>query len=322
LNLSNKFGKVDVRTWAKDRAKVEVTIVVKANSESQAKVVFDRIRVDFSSEPAFVRANTVIEPGKGGRADIEFEVNYTAYMPATASLDLSNSFGEANVATINGKAKVNVQHGTVRLDGVGYNLHLDLDQSTCTVARSGDVFTTISNSKLNLNNVGNVHLTSKNSKLSVENGQHVTANSRYDELAFGKVAFVQCDTKYGAVTVVSAGGMNATGQYTTYTIERLRENGSFNLQSGTLFIEQVDKGFTNINLVGKDSDFKIEVEDGASYTLDASGSYAAIAYPAGLKVIYDQDQGNTRQVRGHLGTQSAQSAIKANLTHSGLKVKQ
>ena len=69
VNLVNKYGKIDVKTWDKSRAKIEVTIVVKAGSESHAQVVFERIRIDFSNDDSFVKAETIIESNKSSWFD-------------------------------------------------------------------------------------------------------------------------------------------------------------------------------------------------------------------------------------------------------------
>lgn len=64
VDLSNKYGKVDVHTWERDRVKIDVTIVVDARSESTAQEVFNRIQIDFSNDDSFVKAETSIETNK------------------------------------------------------------------------------------------------------------------------------------------------------------------------------------------------------------------------------------------------------------------
>ncbi len=327
VNLVNKYGKIDVKTWDKSRAKIDVTIVVKAGSESQAQGVFDRIRIDFSNDDSFVKAETIIESNKSswfdwGSSDrTEFQINYQVYMPATASLDLSNKYGDALVAPLSGKAKVNVKYGNFRLEGIG-GLTLDLDYGNGTVVKAGDASVNVSYSKLSLNDVNNVTMTSKYSKLTVDNGANLSAESRYDEFTLAKVDHLECNTKYGSMTVGSAESISATGQYTDIKVDRLKDNGTFDLMYGGLRIENVSKGFAKINLVGKYSDFKIGIEDGASYTLDATANFAGIAYPDGLVVTYEKEKGTSHEVKGHAGTQNARSAIKASLSYGGLKVKQ
>ena len=328
VNLLNKYGKIDVKTWGQNRAKVEVTIVVKAGSESQAQTVFDRIRIDFSNDDSFVKAETIIESNKsswfswGSNDRTEFQINYQVYMPTTAALDLSNKYGDATVAPLSSKVNMDIKYGSFRLEGVGSGLTVNLDYGNGTVVKSGDATVNVSYSKLNFNEVRNINLTSKYSKLTVDNGADLNASSRYDEFDLVKMNNLDCTTKYGNVTIGSAESIKASGQYTDYKIDRLRDNGDFDLMYGGLRIENVSKGFSKINLVGKYSDFKIGVEDGASYTLDASASFAGIAYPTGLVVTYEKEKGTSHEVKGHAGTQNARSAIRASLNYGGLKVKQ
>lgn len=327
VNLINKYGRVDVKTWDKNRAKIEVTIVVKAASESQAQPVFERIRVDFSNDDSFVKAETFIESNKsswfdwGSSSNTEFQINYQVYMPASASLDLNNKYGDALVAPLSGRTKVDVKYGNFRLEGANA-LTVTLDYGNGTVVKSGDATVNVSYSKLNLNNVRNVNMTSKYSKLTVDNGADMNADSRYDEFQLTKVDRLTCTTKYGNIAVGNAESITATGQYTDFKVNRLQESGTFDLMYGGLRIENVSKGFSKINLVGKYSDFKIGVENGASYVLDANANFAGIAYPDGLVVTYEQEKGTSHSVKGHAGAQNARSTIQASLNYGGLKVKQ
>ncbi len=328
VNLVNKYGKIDVKTWDKNRAKVEVTIVVKATNESQAQTVFDRIRIEFANDDSYVKAETIIQSNKsswfdwGGSDKTEFQINYQVYMPASASLDLSNKYGDALVAPLTGKAKIDVKYGNFRLEGANAGLSLSLDYGNGTVVKSGDANVTVSYSKLSLNDMQSVNLTSKYSKLTVDNSGDMIVDSRYDEFKLGKVGLLQCTSKYGSIIVGSANSIKATGQYTDINVDRLKGNGDFDLLYGGLRIENVSKGFEKINLIGKYSDFKIGIENGASYTLDANASFAGIAYPTGLVVTYEQEKGTSHQVKGHTGNQNSRSAIKASLNYGGLKLKQ
>ncbi|MBK8567019.1 MAG: hypothetical protein IPN76_27740 [Saprospiraceae bacterium] len=330
VNIVNKYGKVDVKTWDKNRAKVEVTIVVKASSESQAQPVFDRIRIEFANDDSYVKAETVIESTKsnwfdwgGWNEKTEFQINYQVYMPASASIDLTNKYGDALVAPLNGKAKADIKYGNIRLEGANAGLSLVLDYSEgSTVVKSGDANVNISYSKLTMNDVRNVNLTSKYSKLNLENGGDLNAESRYDDMKLGKVNHLQCNTKYGSVAVGSANSIKATAQYSDIKVERLKGNGDFDIAHGGLRIDNVSKGFEKINLLGEHSDFRIGIENGASYTFDANASFAGIAYPDGLVVTYEQEKGSSHQVKGHAGSQNTKGAIKASLNYGGLKVKQ
>ncbi len=330
VNIVNKYGKVDVKTWDKNRAKVDVTIVVKASTESQAQPVFDRIHIEFANDDSYVKAETVIDPSKSNWLDwdswagdkTEFQINYQVFMPASASIELSNKYGDALVAPLYGKAKADIKYGNIRLEGANAGLSLVLDYGNGTVVKSGDANVNVSYSKLTINDARNVNLTSKYSKLNLDNGGDLNAESKYDDIKIGKVNHLQCNTKYGSMSVGSANRVKATAQYTDINMERLKGDGDFDISYGGLRIDNVSKGFEKINLLGKHSDFKIGIENGASYTFDANASFAGIAYPDGLVVTYEQEKGSSHQVKGHVGGQNARGVIKASLNYGGLKVKQ
>ncbi len=327
VNLINKYGKIDVKTWNKSRVKVDVTIVVKAKSESSAQSVFDRIRIDFTNGEDFVKAETVISSAKSswwswGDDNSEFQINYEVFMPESGALDLQNKYGDAFVASLTGRANIDVKYGNFRLEGVGGDLNVTLGYGNGTVVKARNTSADISYSKINFNDVQDVNFTTKYSKISVDNGANLKAESRYDQFYLSKVNRLNCQSRYGNFEIGEAESVVAVSRYTDFKINRLRDRGDFDLQYGGLRVEKLSKGFSNVNLVGKYSDFKIDVEEGASYTLDAATNYAGIAYPAGMNVTYEKDKGTSHEVKGHTGTQNARSVIKANLSYGGLKVKQ
>ncbi len=328
VHLSNKYGTVNVNTWDRDRVKIDVTIVVEAKSESAAKSVFDRIKVDFANDDNYVSAETAIESTKGwwdGWGDnkrTEFQVNYEVFMPESCNLDLSNKYGNATVSPLVGSANVNVKYGDFQLEGVGGELVVYLGYGNGTVVKARDVSAEVSYSKLNLNDVQDVSFNTKYSKLYVDKGAAVKAESRYDHFGLGKVDRFNCQSRYGNVEIGETESLVAVSRYTDYRVDRLSDNADLDLQYGGLRIDELAKGFSEVNLNGKYSDFKIYVQEGASFTLDAETNYAGITYPTGLNVAYEKDKGTSHEVKGHSGTQGARSVIRANLSYGGLKVKQ
>ncbi len=324
VDLSNKYGTVDVHTWERNRVKIDVTIVVDARSESSAQNVFDRIQIDFNNDDSFVKAETTIETNKswwGGNAKSEFQVNYNVYMPESCNLVLSNKYGDSNVEAITGKADVIVKYGNFQLDGIGGDLKVSLGYGNGTVAKARNVAAEVSYSKLNLNEVQDVDFETKYSKLYVEKGAAIKANSRYDHFNMAKIDRFNCESRYGNVEIGNVETVIAVSRYTDYKVDKLVESGDFNLEYGGLRVGDLAKGFSTVVLNGKYSDFKIYVEPGASYALDGATNYAGIAYPTEMNVTLDKDKGTSHEVKGHVGTAGARSTIKANLNYGGLKVK-
>jgi hypothetical protein len=326
VNLSNKYGKIDVHTWERNRVKVDVTIVVDARSESAAQEVFDRIRIDFSNDDDFVKAATSIE-AKGWWGESwssnksEFQVNYEVYMPNGCSLELENQYGNANVEAISGSADIQVKYGDFQLEGVGGDLKIELGYGNGTVVKARDMTVDVAYSKINITDAQDVSFDTRYSKINLDRGSAVKADSRYDQFNIGKIVRFNCESRYGNVDIGEAETVIAISRYTDYKLNNLHESADFDIEHGGLRVNQLAKGFSNVNLNGRYADFKIYVEPGASFVLDGNTKYAGIVYPAELNVTHEKDKGTSHEVQGHIGTKGARSVIKANLDYGGLRVR-
>lgn len=324
VDLSNKYGKVNVNTWERDRVKIDVTIVVDARSESSAQDVFDRIDIDFSNDNDYVKAETTIESttswwgGTNNRS--EFQVNYQVFMPESCNLKLSNKYGDSQVDAISGKANIIVKYGNFELEGVGGELQLYLGYGNGTVVKARNVDAEVSYSKLNLNNVQDIDFSTKYSKLYVDKAASVKAASKYDQFSLDDIDRFNCESRYGNVEIGTARNVVATARYTDYRIENLTGSGDFNLEYGGLRIENLAKNFEDVEMTGKYSNFKLYIEPGAVYSLDGAASYSTINYPPAMEVTYEKDRGTSHEVKGNVGGNGG-GVIKANLRYGGLKVR-
>lgn len=328
VDLTNKYGKVDVKTWDRNRVKIDVTIVVDARSESAAQDVFDRITIDFSNDDDFVKAETNIESknswwdsGSWTGKKTEFQVNYEVYMPSSCNLALENKYGNSTVAAITGSADVEVKYGDFRLEGVGGDLKVYLGYGNGTIVKARDVSAAVSYSKINFNDAQDIDFDTKYSKIYVDRGAAIKADSRYDQFSLGNINRFNVESRYGNVEVRNVETMIANSRYTDYKVEKLSESADFAIEYGGLKIDELAKGFSSVVLDGKYSDFKIYVERGASFTLDGATSYAGIGYPTEMNVTYEKDKGTSHDVKGYVGTEGARSTIKATLDYGGLRVR-
>lgn len=328
VSLANKYGRVEVRTWNRNRVKIEVNIIVKAKSESAADDLFDRIDIDFTNSSNFVSAETRIEPEKSSwfdwsfSSDAEFQINYEVFLPGSVDLSLRNKYGDAFVEPIAGKVELEIKYGNIRLERLDNTLDLTLGYGSGTVVSARNVNADLGYAKLNIDDADDVSLVSKYSKVTIDNAWLVSGESKYDDIVLGKIRKMNLQAKYGNVEIREAKELNASAKYTDFKVEKLVEGGVFELQYGGLKVERLARGFSMLELKGKYADFKINVEPGSSYLLDAETNYAGIAYPAGLQLTYEKDRGGSQSVKGHVGTSGARSVIKANLDYGGLKVRQ
>lgn len=324
--LENKYGKIDVKTWDKDRVKVNVNIVVKTSSESEAEEVFDRIMIDFASGNDFVSAKTSIGSGKKSwwewdDKNTEFQINYEVWIPTQGSLDLTNKYGDAQIAAIGGKTKVNVKYGDFSMEEAKSDLTINLGYGSGIILLAKDISGEISYSKFRIKQAEDINLDTHYSKMNIEKAGNLEIESRYDNYEVGEVRDFKCEARYGDMDIIMVDNVICNSRYTEYRIEKVSDKCDFNLEHGGVTVEQIMKGFSEVVLIGKHTDYRLTVEPGASYQLDANAQFAGIKYPSNMNVDYDNEKGTAHTVKGYHGTKNARSVIKANLNYGALRVR-
>lgn len=327
-SLYNKYGSIDVKTWAENRVKISVTIVVDASSESDAQEVFNRINIDFSNSDSYVKAETSIGSKKSnswwswGNTKSDYKIKYEVFLPATNQLDIRMEYGDVNAAKMSSTGKINVKYGNFRIGGFGANATVSLEYGNGIIEQADDISGTIRYSQFRCNQAKNLDVTSEYSTVTVAKGRDVISNSKYDNYDLGEVREFRNNGKYDNIKITSAENITVASQYTEVKAKRIANNVDLTLKYGGASIDQVAKGFNTVVLNGNYTDFKVMVEDGATYRLEASADYAGITYPQVVNVTFEKERGVSHEVSGYVGTQNARSVIKAKLDYGGLKVRQ
>ena len=326
--IFNKYGKVDIKTWDRNRVKIDVTIIVNAASEDVAQKVFDRIDINFYADANYVKAETSIKPFKKewwdwrGVNESDYTINYEVYMPPTNNLELTNKYGDSYIAPMEGKLSLDVKYGNFKAQAVKNNAKITLGYGSGTLESAQNLMSTISYSKLYLGEVSDAEIMSSYSRLTIEKAANLRTNSKYDNYEVSKLREFRNEGKYDSFKIGQADNVVVIGKYSQVNVGKLLSLLDLNLEYGGAGVLAVSKDFSSINLVGKYTDFKINVESGANFLLDASATYAGIGYPAGLKVEREIEKGTSHEVKGHLGKEDARSKIIARLNYGGLKVRQ
>lgn len=322
--LYNKYGKTNVMTWDKDRVKIDVIILVMASTEEEAQRIFNRIQINFTNNTDFVKAETAISSGSSwwnwGSDGGEFSINYDVYLPRTVALDINHKHGDTYVAEMASHANVTIQYGNIRMDGLSEDLNLTLNFGGGAIGKARDINATMSYSNLRFGTIRDLNMESKYSDISVDEGSHVRTTSKYDTYRIGKVEEFRIQGAYGSVQLERVENLSATSKYTDFQVREVANSANLDLEYGAAKVDKVSRGFSDLTLVGRYTDYKITVEEGASYQLQAAADYAGILYPSVLNVTFEKDEGTYHEVNGYIGAKNARSVVKARLDYGGLKM--
>ncbi len=327
VNITNKYGKVEVKTWDKNRVQIEVTILVKTRTQSQADEVFGRIQVDFSQSPGFVRAETVIDPVKWswwswGNSNSDYQINYLVHMPASAAFELYLRYGNAFIAALENKVYLQVKYGNFKSDGIGGRATVDLGYGNGTIAKTGNMEAVVSYGNLTCTESKEVNITSKYSKVAFERAGTVRSTSKYDDYRLGDIGVFHNTGNYDHFRIQRARDVFINTKYSNLSIGRLLNRLEMTAAYGGTVIDILDKNFTAIDFTGKYSDCKINLEPGLQTRIECYGNYADMAYPEQTSVRFERIQNQAREVKGYLGNSDAKGLIKTGLTYGNLRIRQ
>lgn len=326
-SIHNKYGKIDIKTWDKNRVKVDVTIMVRANSEADAQEVFERIAINFENGNDYVKAQTEIEAQKksnwwGEENKSDYTINYEVFMPPSNSVGLTNKYGDTKVAAIRGNADLDIKYGNFEMEDVGGETNLTFAYGNGTFNNIKDAMAEVRYARLMFKQADQLELISKYSKITIEQAKEVRSTSKYDTYTVGKVQDFHNTGKYDNLEIAYTENLIVNSQYTEVFTEKIGNSVDLDLEYGRANIEKIAKGFSDVRLVGRYTDYKVNVEDGANYRMEAVANYAGIKYPKKMTVTYEKEKGTFHEVSGHAGVKNARSFIKARLDYGGLKVNQ
>jgi hypothetical protein len=325
--LANKYGKVDVKTWDRNRVKLDIRISVRTNSESNAQKVFNRININFSNTSDLVKAITEIEPKKSnsifggwGNDKSDYTIDYEVYLPVSCQLELSNKYGDVYVDKMNAPIKLNIAHGSFKMDGSSDDVRVDVKHSNGTLGAGKNVYFSIKHSNLKLLRAEDVEFSSKHSNITIEKANSIRCSSKYDNYIIESAREIRNSGKYDNFEIGSVDEISVSAKYTSVKALKVNKSIDFNMEHGGGSIRKLSSDFTDVQLDGRHSDFRIGVEDGATFQLEALGEYAGIRYPSELTTTYEVEKGSKHEVKGYMGSSSASKKIRAGLSYGGLRI--
>jgi len=323
--LSNTRGKIEVKTWNKNEVSVEVLITVNARKQSDANDVFERIKISFDAKDNTVSALTQITEiprWNWNYVRSVYTIDYIVYMPKTCDLNLYNKFGDALIEELAGTATLTVKHGNIRLKNIQNHLKLDLNYGNCTVMEAANSEIKMVHGNIRLKKVSNVNFFTSYSKVNVDLAGDIKSKSINDTYKIGIVNEFRNIGKYDKIDIQQVKKIVVVSEFSDFKIGLLEDSGDFDMLHGGVDIVEISQGFSDIFIVGEDTHFHFEVEEGSNYKMDATAQFASVKYPKVSNIVCQDKQGHERKVEFVVGKKSnPKSYIKAKVKYGNLKIK-
>ncbi|MFV0376992.1 MAG: hypothetical protein ACK5JD_06770 [Mangrovibacterium sp.] len=303
LNISNKFGTVEINDFGGDSVSITVNITVENKSEAQAKKLLDMIAISIERNGGLLSAKTEIDDNF--KSNGTFNINYKINVPKDRSLTVSNKFGNVAIQALDAPGNLAIAYGNLTagtLNSPGNSLLLELAYGKADIASVNKITGDIKYSKLYIGKAGNMNLTTKYSTLNIEELKELKLESKYDGAKLGKV-----------------GTINAISKYTNYTIDELADALTIDTGYGSVRVEKVLPSFKKIEITNSYGGISLGMEQ-LSYQLDASCDHCDIQYPV------EQFHGNRKKdntnlnVQGQVGKPGNEQKVVIYSRYGGIKL--
>jgi hypothetical protein len=324
--LSNKYGKVDVKTGNTNQVVINVTITVETSSDKSAQKIFDRINIAFSEGPDFVKAETDIESQSGinignwGNNSSDYRIDYDVTMPAGNMLDVSNKYGNTHVAALTNWVKMEQKYGDFRIDAAG-SMSIALAYGGGTIGQVNGLSGTVSYGKLSSRGTKDVDLKTKYSEFKFDKVSTMNLQSAYDDYEVNDVNTIKIDSKYGDFSLGNVNNISVASAYTDFKIKQIESYALMKTSYGDVKIEDVKNGFNSLDFNGNYTDYTVGMDPSVSYQLDVKTSYGDVRRPSSLKSTVEKEKGSSLEIIGVVGDGNTKSTIKVRLNYGDLRLK-
>ena len=284
VNLSNKYGRVQVLRWNKDSIRIDVDFRINSSNQSRINRVKSWINFDITGTEDFITARTVFQNGYSSMINDlvnmaesmvdpsnQVIINYTVHAPGYLAMQINNKYGDVYVDDYAGPMDISLSNGELKAGNLTGKCSLELNFANALVHEILDGKLIASYSDALVKEAGQLYLNSKSSRITIDAVQSLRIDSRRDKIRLGKTGMVGGTTYFSEVWT-----------------DELENEASLGMRYGSLVIDRVHQDFSLIRLNSEYTDIDLSFNRDASYNLD-------VTYPTDAFVRLPHDLGKFQE---------------------------
>jgi hypothetical protein len=247
LDISNKFGDVNVTSWDQNRIQIDVQITVKGNDLDDVEDRLEKIQIEFDGSSNLVTARTTIGNNNNWKfwkksKNISYKINYTVKMPVTNNAKFNNEYGSIWLDELEGNADINCDYGKItigHLKGNDSSISLDYcSSSTIESMKDGDISVDYS-------------------KLTVNEATDIDLSTDYSTVKLKKVNDLDFSTDYGSVEIEQARNVEGSGDYSGLKFGTITNRLKLSADYGSIYVKDLAVGFESVYINSEYAGIKI-----------------------------------------------------------------
>ena len=311
IEVSNKYGRVHVLPWDKDSVQFDIILNIKTNSIPRLKKLKNNVDFDFTVTSYFINATTVFNNNKYNSffsdlksiteslipSDNEIVIDYTIKVPQKIMLNISNKYGDIYIDDLSGEISISISNGDLKANKL-----------------LGKTYIGISFGNININYLNEGKVEASYADVRVREAKALIIESKSSNIDVDKSKMLKIDSKRDKYIVGEVENFTGESYFTDIQTQKLTKDLNLNLKYGNIYIQNIIKEFSLININSEYTDIELFVQRGTSYLLDITHSPDAYLRLPGENADIQEKEVNeeTKEMLtyGKVGTAETSSKLK------------
>jgi len=304
VQISNKYGDVQVVAWDKDSVKFEINVKVANKKEDDAIKKINNIDFNFTSTPYYVIAKTVFLDSKNSiisdlgdmassliNSGNYVNITYIVSIPSSISLSIENKYGNVYTTNHSNAFQLTLSNGDFKANNLTGDNKINVSFGNAAINEISKGKIEASYAEFEIKKAGKLSIVGRSSKFNFGNAESLELDSKRDKFYVDTLYYLSGETDF---TYFNAGILKS----------QLNLNTSF----GNLLLQGLSSDFKSIIIVSSYTDISLTIPSALSSAVDVTYKKTDLSYPQTLTRLQKDtlnDSSGTYKLKGSIGSDTA-----------------
>jgi hypothetical protein len=312
VDITNKYGKVQVINWDVDSVKFIIDLRIRAKDETKLQKLKQTIDFEFTPGQYYLVAQTKLgDSGSDVFKDIvdiagtylsstnSVVINYKVMLPAHTPLKIENKFGDVYLDDLNESLSLTLSYGDLTCNRLGARSEIRITSGNAEVNYIKDGTLYLSYGNIHVRDAGRLIAETRSSNVTIDKSASLKINSRRDKLYLNDLVSLTGESYFSRISCgILHGEMSFTSRY------------------GDIMLENIRRGFSQVNITSEYTDVSLGFEQPLSFNLELTHHQDVVfIYPkslASLKTSVKIPENKIFLTSGAFGSGNPESEVVIN----------
>ena len=276
VSVNNQKGNTTIKGWQKDSIRIETTVSMETSSKKTASEIVENIY--FTKEINNHNLQVSWKPNSDYQINIPLTISYVIHIPESLILRVNGSSGHLIIENITGGIDVAHEYGSAALSQIMSNTENKVS---------------LKSSNANIIDSKNLNIKGENCQLYIRNCNELVLNTMYTNHNLQNIRKLDCISNYSKFNIPEIEEIQMTGKGSRIEIGKLTKYGLIELDKGSININEIDPGVTELNIANIEAPIELHVRESMPFFINGQNEQGGIVYPWPDKIRIINDLSTT-----------------------------